>query len=536
MPTPLNSAFLQIGRRAETNTPENLVRTFVDDGVLFTQLSSKDHQIMFGRRGTGKTHVLFYLRESALRAGEPAVYVDIRKIGSTSGLYADPRESVSTRGTTLLVDVLLAIHDQLMDLILTAPFSGDDEFARACGLADDLSKAATTVRVVGEHEREATLGEGETADRSVSGQIAMKATGPEASTGVSRGTRTEAAAQVRMLDKGVIEYHLVFGGIADTLRKLAAVLPGRRAWILLDEWSVVPLDLQPLLADMLKRCIFPVDGVTVKIAAIKDRSSFQAPSTVGGYVGIELGADAFADVDLDDFMVFGNDAERAKRFFMELLYRHVVAVLEEVGGTGAPRTSEELLREGFTQITAFEELVRAAEGVPRDAINIVALSARQAGNDRISVPHVRSAARNWYLRDKAPAVAAREEANELLNWIIDRVIGDRKARAFLLRQGASGSSRLIDDLYDARVLHLIKRGISSPEQAGARYNVYSLDYGSYVDLINTAKAPNGLLPAGDADDGSFVDVPPDDYRAIRRAILDLDEFEESRSPAAASRS
>src|SRR5207245_1894052 len=154
------------------------------------------------------------------RNGEPAVYVDIRRIGSTSGLYADQRQSVSTRGTTLLVDVLLTIHDQLMDLILAGPFSSNDEFERACGLADDLAQAATTVRVVGEHEREATLTESKTADRSGSAELAMKATGLEATVGGSRGTHAEAGTQVRTLDQGVIEYHLVFGGIADTLRKL----------------------------------------------------------------------------------------------------------------------------------------------------------------------------------------------------------------------------------------------------------------------------------------------------------------------------
>ena len=36
-----------------------------------------------------------------------------------------------------------------------------------------------------------------------------------------------------------------------------------------------------------------------------------------------MGADATADIDLDDFMVFGNDSARAEEFFKELLFRHV---------------------------------------------------------------------------------------------------------------------------------------------------------------------------------------------------------------------
>ena len=43
-----------------------------------------------------------------------------------------------------------------------------------------------------------------------------------------------------------------------------------------------------------------------------------------------------------------------------------------------------------------------------------------------------------------------------------------------------------------------------------------IDYGCYVDLVNTTKAPIGLF---ESDDDGFVEVPRDDYRSIRRAIL-----------------
>jgi len=39
-------------------------------------------------------------------------------------------------------------------------------------------------------------------------------------------------------------------------------------------------------------------------------------------------------------------------------------------------------------------------------------------------------------------------------------------------------------------------------------------------LINTAGAPEGLFEV----DIGFVDVPRDDYRSIRRAILDVEAY------------
>ena len=61
MPEPnatINRAFMQLVRRSDRLDRNRLVETFVDVGPLFTLLSSADHQIIFGRRGTGKTHAL----------------------------------------------------------------------------------------------------------------------------------------------------------------------------------------------------------------------------------------------------------------------------------------------------------------------------------------------------------------------------------------------------------------------------------------------------------------------------------------------
>ena len=62
---PTNLAFLRIAKRAERQDDDVLQKTFVDFGAVFIALSSIDHQIVFGRRGTGKTHLLTVLRQSS---------------------------------------------------------------------------------------------------------------------------------------------------------------------------------------------------------------------------------------------------------------------------------------------------------------------------------------------------------------------------------------------------------------------------------------------------------------------------------------
>lgn len=227
-----------------------------------------------------------------------------------------------------------------------------------------------------------------------------------------------------------------------------------------------------------------------------------------------------ANVNLDEVMVYEQDPARSREFFAGLFHRHLTA---GAGATGLGlRTPDDLVRVGFTDPRAFDELVMAAEGVPRDAINIAAKAAFRAGTQRISVADVRTAARAWFQEDKEAALAHRKQAVALLHWIIDQVIRERRARAFLVDQHDSRAP-LLQALFDARVLHLYRRGYSGQDTPGTRYDVWIIDYGAYVDLMSTRHAPLGLLPT-DGDTGGRVEVPALDLRAIRRAILNLDAY------------
>lgn len=518
----VNLALLRLSKRAESSDRSKLVETFVDVGPLFTLLTARDHQVIYGRRGTGKTHALLYLAENARASGDLPVYVDMRTIGSTGGIYGDASIPLSERATRLLIDTMIAVYNALFEQVLN-----DAErlnLAVLGPLLDQLGDAVSEVIVQGPVHRE-TAGTARVAAEDASKE-SLGVTSKGMTLGMeSHRERTESAEVFsRQVESGDPRYRVNFGSVGSVLAKIADALDGKRVWLILDEWSVVPLDLQPYLADLLRRSVLPVAGFTVKIGAIEQRSSFQLAGARGDYIGVELGADVSADVNLDDFMVFENDAAKAVSFFQELLFKHYKSVAEELHQKDVCGASNDLLGAAFTQRPAFAEYVRAAEGVPRDAINILSLAAQRAGSAAISVDHVRGSARAWYSRDKEAAVAANPVARAFLHWIIDEVIGRRRARAFLLASNLR--HELIDALFDARVLHLLKRNISAHDQPGVRYDVYKIDYGCYVDLLTTARAPQGLLPMGDdgAAEEGFVDVPPDDYRAIRRAILEPSRF------------
>src|SRR3954451_23479843 len=143
----LNQALMRIPRRAESVDRSALAATYVAAGSSSAVVNSSDHQILYGRRGTGKTHALLHLSELVERAGDVAVYLDLRTVGSTGGLYANTALSPAQRGTQLLVDSLESIHDHLFTKAADGQFANNETFLQ--GL-DALVAAATEVEVVGE--------------------------------------------------------------------------------------------------------------------------------------------------------------------------------------------------------------------------------------------------------------------------------------------------------------------------------------------------------------------------------------------------
>ncbi|HYI97531.1 MAG TPA: FHA domain-containing protein [Bryobacteraceae bacterium] len=514
--SPINTAIARLLRRAEEEDPATLAETFVDVNALFARLSSRDSQVMFGRRGTGKTHALKYLGETLRSEGGTVVYLDLRLLGSSGSLYTDSGVSVAEAGTRLLVDVLQGMHDALLEQALNGTAADSSDGDQLLIRLDKLGGALGEIEIVGQAEERQFA----STDSTSGTDLGIEAPRLSAFARIHEGQRL--AAEREMVMRGVARHRVHFGSVASALQKLIPSLPGGRLWLIMDEWSHVSMDLQPLLADLIRHCLLPVPGVTVKFAAIETRTILKLDRTDGSYLGIELGADVAADIDLDEFMVFTAAGDSATEFFAQLFQRHIRAASsnEDDFNLAAP---EDFVASAFAGEGAFHELVRAAEGVPRDGINVLSKAALHAADSRITLRHVREAARGWYLSDKQATLRTRPSERDLLHWIIDEVIEERGVRGFLLRQGSE--SHLIDWLYDARLIHLIKRSIAAKDQAGVRFDAYALDYGCYVDLLATRDGgPQGLLAAKDED---YVDVPDDDLDRIRGAILDLDEFIET---------
>jgi hypothetical protein len=513
-------ALMQIPRRAERQSHHTLRETFVDIGPLFSTLKRPEHQVMYGRRGTGKTHALGNLQSYLEQQNICVVYLDMRTVGSAGGIYSDPREPVAARATPLLVDVVEALHNGLLEFALTEMDAERDSSVLIKGL-DLLGASVTEVEVIGPMELEEEL---QDSDRNSAAADIGFSSGHLLQVGLSGSSEKLRSRSSRKKVSGDVRFSVKFGPLSAAMRQVVNSLPGRHLWLLLDEWSALPLDLQPVLADLLRRALLPVSGVVVKIAAIERRSSFCVRGEHGDYLGIELGADVSQDVNLDDYLIFSEVDDRAFNFFGDLFLRHSAAVSAEVAREFpiTPEGRREYISALWDSETSFRELVQAAEGIPRDGINIAGLAAQRATPPKdwtrggISVDDVRDSARSWFLRDKEASIKADKIATWALAHII-RFTTQRRKRTFLIERGHDSNHQVIQVLYDARLIHLLNSAVGP----GGGYDLFALDYGGF---INTLANNEKLALFQDLWAIQWTDIDPSRSPLVRQAILRVEDL------------
>jgi hypothetical protein len=511
----LAKAVAGIPQRSEKQSDiQKLVGSFVDVGIL-PQVENVNSQIIYGRRGTGKTHVLKVLASIlATRHNKAVVYLDARTLGS-SNQFSDTSVALPTRCRALFRDLLGEIYNGLLEYVVDVAPAGAD---MALQELDYLMAAATESSMV-----PASISDKRTEKESSKAGVGaeLKANGPELNIRSESGSSKE----VEKITSYVREQSdkIIFPAVSAPLRKILENC-NSHLYILIDEWSSIPMDVQPYLAEFLKRSLLPLANVTIKIASLEYRSDFGF-NTEKGFVGFEMGADVSAFLDIDDYYVYDRNPDAITDSFGDMLVKHLANELQDglLQSLGI-NDGRDLASKLFSERKVFQELVRASEGVARDLINIFSKAffvAHRKGKERIERNAVLEAARQWFEQDKERNLD--EELRSVLRRITDEVIGNRRARSFLLPRELA-ANRVIQRLFDLRILHLVQRGYADKDRPGVRYNIYTLDYGTYVDLMNTTRKPDLGFEAVEVADQSEYVVPFDDKHSIRRIILTKDHL------------
>lgn len=459
---------------------QKLIDAFVDVGIL-AQIDNTNNQIIYGRRGTGKTHIFKVLASHLLENMSNAiVYIDARTLGSTSQ-FSDQTVPMKQRCLSLFRDVLGEIYNGLLDYIVNEQ---EDNASAALEALNELGKVMTepvssyavetvTSRKVDKNSTASSV------DLSLGTKEGL-ALALRDNTGNSLEEEQTTAYRVAQQDKVI--FPALHSLLKDVLQQANATL-----FILLDEWSSIPIDIQPYLAEFLKRGFFPNPHVVVKIASLEYRSNFGERHESGQILGFEIGSDISTALDIDDYYVYDRNPEVVTDLFSDMLYKHLKSELPDnyLESKYEISSGRKLVAILFTDRFAIKELVRASEGVARDLINIFTsayFAAQRTAHVDITKGLVLDAAHQWFEQDKAKNLD--EELVQALAAIVQEVVGHRRVRYFMLPREKENHP-VIRRLFDSRVLHLVQRGHIDKRNPSLRYNTYTLDYGTYANLLKT---------------------------------------------------
>lgn len=92
MDSEILKAVSNIVQRAERMIDDAKIQSTYEEIGVIPLLNNRNNQIIYGRRGTGKTHVFKYLASELKIGNDIVVYVDCRTLSSASS-FEDSRPS-----------------------------------------------------------------------------------------------------------------------------------------------------------------------------------------------------------------------------------------------------------------------------------------------------------------------------------------------------------------------------------------------------------------------------------------------------------
>lgn len=499
---------------------------------------SRRHHIVFGRRGSGKSSLLYKSAENLSKQNHPVAYVDLEPFKGHH--YPD-----------VLISVLLATLDKFKDwlantekgekrkrlwytlyikkektkknILISKIENSLDELIRQLYLSDnsplikkcfDSNSAKTSVAAKGKTSCSSPL-----LNSSIETDIASaieKNRGKEVQEEFKR-------SKIDYLHRKILEFQRIF----ISMNKLTGV----DCFLFLDDLYHIRKADQPNLLDYFHR-IAKGNSFWIKIGTIKNRSTWYVHSPQP--IGLKLGDDADdinLDLTLEKFSV-------SKQFLKSVLNSYIESAK-------APALND------FIADGGIDRLVISSGGVTRDFLGIFRRSidetrerlTKNEGHPRgpkIGAEDVNVAAGEYgetkkeeFKRDTLEDQNSLDEAFIKIKTFCLEIT---KTNIFLLDQDLKGiDSELVQELIDLRLIHHIKSRVTVSSRPGKVYRALLLDVSQYtgerkrrdVEMIEFWKESNKeamrrasyiydpSIPLKDIEDGNSVRKPNNEDHKVK---------------------
>ncbi len=423
--------------------------TYVDVSDHLSRFCSCQHQIVFGRRGSGKSCLfVHFLHDKDASNGVLPIYVEGDEFKRLT--YPD-----------LLVRLLLRIFESMP--------SAKQSWRRWIRRPNTIQRHIDDLRKVLSQAEETRVRQ---TDGSASEQGAELAKGPAKVHGQSSITHERQSEfkeqKLDHLERFLSDYKIA---LSDAL----GASKYESAFVLVDDFYLIPRSRQPDVIDYLHRLLRGTNFY-LKIGTVRHRTSIIR--NTDHTIGVEIHQDV-EEINLDRTL---EDVESTSEYLSRML--------EALANTaGLDNAKDDLFNP-----EAFHSLVLASGGVPRDFLNIFveAISSSLAdGHDRWLTPTYiwKGASRISYrtklnnLKDEASSDAS--PLQKIYRDIISFCLKEKKKTGFLISQEQaqekSNIHELILQLMDFKLIHVIEPDTSAASGRKGRFEAYTLDFSLFME-------------------------------------------------------
>ena len=431
---------------------KNVRPIYVEVGDHLDRIGAQQHQIIFGRRGSGKSCLLVEYFSSAPDHGVHPVYILADEFKRLA--YPD-----------ILIRLLIEILDALSK---TQPW-----YRRWLFRKHPATMAATDLRSLLDQAEEREVAEGKEKRRSgeASAGIGVESVGK---TAIGGHTETANSRTATYREKKIdhIERHL--REYKNAIQHTTMKWKRKRGCVLVDDFYLIPREWQPDVVDYLHRLLRDTD-VYLKVATIRHRTSLlkNRPHTIG----VELAQDV-EEINLDRTL---EDLEETQAFLFQML--------NSMGErAGVARVGD------LFNPDALQGLTLASGGVPRDFLTVFVHAAEKAvaeGRPRWITPTYvyKGAGRFSYqtklrhLREDAAGDAGGLE--RVLVDLMNYCLKEKHKTGFLISQEEAQRNvrehEYIQQLMDFKLIHVVEPDTSAASGRPGRYEAYTLDFSLFME-------------------------------------------------------
>jgi energy-coupling factor transporter ATP-binding protein EcfA2 len=426
---------------------------YVDVGGNMPRVTSKQHQIIFGRRGSGKSCLLVHFhRAVAPRSQIKSIYIDsdeIKRLG-----YPD-----------VLIRILLTITEALpgprrnrLQRLIRRPVTPLEKQADELRALLDLAEQA-----------DVTAEDKQTRERRAEAGVAE---GP-AKAGGSASAASSSARTSKFTEKklDVLERH--FQDYKQVISRAVHSSEFQAAAVIVDDFYLFHRSIQPDVVDYLHRLARGTD-LYLKVGTVRYRTVLMR------YDGQQIGIDPTQDVEEINLDRTFEDVDSTADFLGLMLDSMARKVDIE---SGKEFVSEEGLR----------ELTLASGGVPRDYLTTLVAgidAARALGQAKVTPRSIYKGAGRISYRTKLKNL--RDDTGQDAD-VIERVFRDlvsfclkeKKKTGFLISQAEvtdhEPEHEIIQQLMDFKLIHVIESDTSAASGRSGRYEAYTLDFALFME-------------------------------------------------------